>query len=290
MSHIDLNIKPVLLNVGIAKHHGDWNFKDISSPFTRIHYVKSGSAKIIKGGKSIELKPGHMYITPSYTSHSYENEGEFVTYYIHIYFESSSTPFSPDRFQMPDEIECKPQLEELFIRLCELHPDKSLSEYDPNRYENSTNMMSNSGESSLSASLETKGILMILLSKCLEGVVQKNLILDKRIESVLSHINRNIESAFNIDELSLIAGLSKDHFIRLFDKETGSTPLQYINRKKIEEAQLRIVLNEDKSIKDIGFELGFDSPQYFNRVFKKICGESPRKYREINKSLSQQTK
>ena len=74
------------------------------------------------------------------------------------------------------------------------------------------------------------------------------------------------------------ACITKDHFIRLFKKEVGMTPVQYISQKKIEKAQLLLV-TENMSIKEISFLLSYDDHSYFNRLFKKITGTSPQDYR-----------
>ena len=60
----------LVLNVGLAKHQGDWNWKDVCSPFTRIYYVKEGGARIHFRDKVCELTPGNLYIIPAYTMHS----------------------------------------------------------------------------------------------------------------------------------------------------------------------------------------------------------------------------
>lgn len=38
---------PFVLNIGLAQHNADWNWKNVSSPFARLYYVTEGSAKII---------------------------------------------------------------------------------------------------------------------------------------------------------------------------------------------------------------------------------------------------
>lgn len=53
-----------------------------------------------------------------------------------------------------------------------------------------------------------------------------------------------------------------------FQKELGTTPLQYINQKKIEKAQL-LLITEELAVKEIAFQLAFDDYSYFNRLFKK---------------------
>ena len=51
-----------MLNVGLAHHNGDWNWKHVSSPFTRIYYVKEGEAQIHLPKQVVRLRPGYLYI------------------------------------------------------------------------------------------------------------------------------------------------------------------------------------------------------------------------------------
>ena len=75
----------LVLNVGLAIHNADWNWQNISSPFTRLYYVTEGSAYIqLPTGKQ-ELKPHHLYLIPAFTTHSYVCNSHFVHYYLHIY-------------------------------------------------------------------------------------------------------------------------------------------------------------------------------------------------------------
>ena len=84
MKKIDI-FHPLTLNVGLAIHNADWNWQNVTSPFTRIYYVTKGHAKIILPSGEYQLKPGHMYMIPSFTLHSYSCEEHFEHYYIHIY-------------------------------------------------------------------------------------------------------------------------------------------------------------------------------------------------------------
>ncbi len=55
---------------------------------------------------------------------------------------------------------------------------------------------------------------------------------DNRIEEAIHYIRKHINETIELGVLAEKSGLSKDHFIRLFKKETGDTPLRYIIRKK----------------------------------------------------------
>lgn len=55
----------------------DWNYQRVSSPFARIYLVKGGTAKLHLPDKVQILLPGHLYIIPPFTFHSYECDGDF---------------------------------------------------------------------------------------------------------------------------------------------------------------------------------------------------------------------
>ena len=75
----------LILNVGLAIHNADWNWKNVSSPFTRLYYIMEGTAQIIFPDGMQELKPHHLYLVPSFTTHSYQCNSHFTHYYLHIY-------------------------------------------------------------------------------------------------------------------------------------------------------------------------------------------------------------
>ena len=52
----------MMLNVGYATHHADWNWQKVSSPFIRIFYIMEGEAMLHLPDKDVRLKPGYMYI------------------------------------------------------------------------------------------------------------------------------------------------------------------------------------------------------------------------------------
>lgn len=54
----------------------------------------------------------------------------------------------------------------------------------------------------------------------------------------------------------------------------GSSPLDYMNRKRIEEAT-RLLSAKNAHIKEVAYQLGFAPPQYFATVFKRVTGISP---------------
>lgn len=75
--------------------------------------------------------------------------------------------------------------------------------------------------------------------------------------------------------------LSANYFGDLLKKETGKTALEYIHLKLLEVAKEKI-LDTNKSISEVAFDLGFKYPQHFTRLFKQKVGVSPLEYRGLN--------
>jgi AraC-like DNA-binding protein len=268
----------ILLNAARKIHHADWNWKGVNSPFARLYMVESGYAKITIPEGSFRIRPGYLYLVPSFVTHSYENDSTFVLYYLHIYDEQNIF----DRLNFPFEIPANEIDAMLMKRLLFINPGRGLKRSDPDSYDNFPTLMrsiARNNEYSLDTVVETNGILLQLFSRFLGKSFVKQDVKDERIIKILRHIRENVNREITIEELASICYLSKDHFIRLFKKENNCTPLQYINQKKIEKAQLMLTVG-GKSIKDIAFSLSFNEISYFHRLFKKITGKSPHQYKK----------
>jgi len=72
--------------------------------------------------------------------------------------------------------------------------------------------------------------------------------------------------------------LSPNYFGDLIKKETGRTAQEHIHLRVIELAKEKILI-PGKSISEVSYELGFEYPQHFSRLFKKITGVTPNEYR-----------
>jgi AraC-like DNA-binding protein len=269
----------LLLNVGVAVHYADWNWKGVNSPFTRIYYVKGGKAKLWMPDGVHNLTHNHLYMVPAFTTHSYECDDYFCLCYIHIYEDGLSIL---DQYDFPVEIPTTALDAALVDRLLATNPERELKQYDPSSYDNTHTLLQNialNSQRTYYSMIETQGILLQLLSRFLEFATDKMSIVDNRIEKSIGYIRKNITSPMSTGMLAEICFLSEDHFIRLFKREFDQTPLQYINQKKIERAQLMLTIS-NLSIKDIAYSLSFDNLSYFNRIFRKITGYTPSQYQQ----------
>lgn len=272
----------ILLNIGYAIHQGDWNYKHVNSPFARIYLVKEGTAKLHFPDKVQVLLPGHLYLIPPFTLHSYECDGHYSLYYIHIYEPPHTVRRVLEDYIFPTEIPASSFDAYLVERLIEINPERQLKEYDPSDYDNSSTLMQNIRRNLFlqpAETFETQGILLQLLSRFLKEAVHIHDITDNRIWKSIRYIRKNLDKEIELEALAKVCCLSKDHFIRLFKKEMKTTPIKYINQKKIEKAQLMLFTGH-RSVKDIAYALAFNNVSYFDRLFKRFVGCTPIEYKE----------
>ena len=96
----------------------------------------------------------------------------------------------------------------------------------------------------------------------------------KIVEQAKAFIEGHISTVFDLDHLGAAVGLSLPHLNEVFKSYTGMTPYQYCIHVKINRAK-EILANGRCSVKEISWQVGFDDPYYFSRLFKKKTGFSP---------------
>lgn len=103
------------------------------------------------------------------------------------------------------------------------------------------------------------------------------------IQRVLNYIEEHLKEELDNTMLAQIAGYSEYHFLRIFRKNIGLTPADYIRKRRISEIVCRI--GEERPISDIAFEYGFNSKENFTRAFKKEHNILPTEFKTVNCSL-----
>ncbi|HEX5322648.1 MAG TPA: helix-turn-helix domain-containing protein [Capsulimonadaceae bacterium] len=103
--------------------------------------------------------------------------------------------------------------------------------------------------------------------------------LDPRIVQTMEHIRQRLGEPLTLADLAELASLSPSRFGRLFRAETGLTPQQYIETRRIEAARELLDMT-NRSVSAIAQAVGFESAFYFSLRFKRATGMSPSEYRQ----------
>lgn len=100
-----------------------------------------------------------------------------------------------------------------------------------------------------------------------------------RVGSVIGALEQHFDEPWTIDALADLAHMSKSNLIRVFQKATGLTPIQYLLGVRLQQA-CDLLANSDRGVTQIAAEVGFSDSNYFSRHFREKIGQTPTAYRK----------
>jgi AraC-like DNA-binding protein len=109
-------------------------------------------------------------------------------------------------------------------------------------------------------------------------VIQQENVEPMMIKRAKEYIAQHQTDNISLGEVAKASNVSTFYFCKMFKKITGLNFTEFLSRSRIEKAK-NLLLNPNLRISEIAYEVGFQSLTHFNRVFKKLIGESPTEYR-----------
>ncbi len=105
------------------------------------------------------------------------------------------------------------------------------------------------------------------------------------VKKAVLYIESNYHKPFDVSEYAKSIGVSRSYFTTVFTERTGMSPYSLLIKERIENAKKHLDKG-DLTITQIATKVGFASIDRFSSIFKRKTGISPKRYRELNKSLS----
>jgi AraC-like DNA-binding protein len=99
------------------------------------------------------------------------------------------------------------------------------------------------------------------------------------VKHALAYLHQHYHHQITRRQVANAAGMSEDYLSRLFHRELGLSPWDYLNRLRIQQAKERLRFSDD-SIQMVARRVGFHDRAYFSRMFRKLTGMPPQAYRE----------
>ena len=96
---------------------------------------------------------------------------------------------------------------------------------------------------------------------------------------IITYIDHNFSEDISLQSISENLNISPYYLSHVFKDMTGYSPLKYILRRRIGEAQT-LLITTDKTITQIASMVGYDNPSHFNQMFSKNVGRTPREFRK----------
>jgi len=242
---------------------GGWKLGPREIAEHEIVYFPSGSRSVYSaGGRAYALDGPCYLVTRPGETHAYDFDAEKPIRHLFCHFElDEGTSFEPlPVFVRAEGVPHAPQLLKSIVALA--------SEAAP-RY-----------QERISAMLLT--ILEELRAAALCGsgeAAGKKRSAPLQITNALAEMEERLHETVSIRELAARAGWSHEYFTRTFVAALGMSPKQYVLRRRIERASELLRL-QDLSVKEIAYRVGFQSEQYFSRVFARQVGTTATRYRE----------
>jgi AraC-like DNA-binding protein/ligand-binding sensor protein len=126
--------------------------------------------------------------------------------------------------------------------------------------------------------------LLSFFAQQLSALINQIMLERHNAEPPLVHKAREYIEKHKVEPLSLsavaqAAGASVFHFCKVFHKSTGLKFTDYVARVRLEEARTQL-LNPNRRISEVAYDVGFQSLTQFNRMFKRVFGQSPSEFRQ----------
>ncbi|CAI6085535.1 HTH-type transcriptional activator RhaS [Paenibacillus sp. JJ-100] len=287
---------PVLLLSGDR-----WKISDIKSEHLHFHnhmeigicYSDGGIMEI--KGENVPFRAGDVTFLPRYLPHTTYSSPNTASRWAYLFF--SPEELFQHSLKTPQS-NMEPNLRAIQARRCVLHKDQY-----PKVYTLATSIVEEIQQQSPFYRESAYGLLMSLYIELLrihandENALSREQELDIEqmreqapeqtlhsrqpdlvISPALEFITRSYMMPVTIDELAELCHLSTTHFRRKFQEIMGTTPLDFLNSTRVEEACKRLK-STDASVLSISEQVGFRSISSFNRCFARLMGESPKAWR-----------
>lgn len=230
-------------------------------------FCASGRGWISLNNRKQELTAGQLVLIPPGVSHEYK-AGQTLPwniYWFHFagdqaceYAEMLGLDQQSPVMQIADVDELVRQFEKLYAAVVSAFSDTALT----------------------TASVELARTL------CLVGTLRterhrKGRESEQRILKSIIHITHHYQQAHSLKKLARQSSLSVPHYVSLFRKQTGTSPMRYLIRVRLRHA-CELLDHTAMNISEIAQQVGYEDTFYFSRVFNKNTGLSPTAYRKHN--------
>ncbi|WP_162848368.1 AraC family transcriptional regulator [Paenibacillus nanensis] len=251
----------------LTEHHHD---------FLEFSCVAEGSGTHHAGGEANAVTPGDLFIIPMGVSHVFRpsssaKNAPLIVYNCIVTMEAahellSGVPGGEELRQllsMPGIFQAKDRSGEAHRLFSAMHREYAAER--PGR------------QAALHAGLLQ---LFVFFSRLQQGADEgMDMPITNGMDEVMDWLRRHYADPFAVEELACRIGVGERQFQRLFAKHAGMNITQYVQRLRIE-AACRLLLSTDRKVGDIAESVGYSHMPFFNSLFKKHIGLTPRAYRK----------
>jgi AraC-like DNA-binding protein len=226
-------------------------------------YCVAGKGMVKIQSQDYEVSPGSLVLIPANLPHEYgaDESTPWTIYWVH--FKGSNS------------------FDFVNMMLDKLNGYMSFIPFHENRIQLFDDLYTSleRGYSRNNISYASLGLQYFLSSCCFfENYLPKPKEQHDSVDACITFMQQHIDEMLTLQEIAKAANLSESHCAAIFKKKTGYSMIEYFNQLKIQKA-CQYLQFTDLRVNEIANKLGIEDPFYFSRMFNKISGISPLKYR-----------
>lgn len=258
-----------------------WHHREEKIPYHMLRYIVNGEADFTINQMKMTVKSGDIIYLPMGCDLECNGVKDRITF-ISIRFTTSlfhdENDFMEKYFQITRKIEGTEELKLHFKKMYEWA-------YEENWYR----------------VFWIRGYLELILGQFIkESIVHENNLQEKRecikqikereyhhkydprIQIAIDYMMMNVKKMYPISYVSEMTGMAETTFRKLFKAQVGKAPNTFIRELKLTTAAKELI-KSSKTVNTIAYEVGFEDPNYFSRMFKKTFGMTPNQYRNVTR-------
>lgn len=261
------------VNVEMAEFtHCSETWRDLNyiPEYSKLYFISEGEGWLKVGDMEYYPKPGELYLMPSGIKQSYAtiSSNTFKKYWCHFTARVGDKSLF-EIFRLPHYINVKDidYLTGLFKRLSLYLKGNEIQD-----------------------TIRVKSIMLEIIAYYIENSVVEDILLAetesiKKLNYVINYIENNLSENINVDKLAEMLHFHPNYFIRFFKNHLGSSPIQYIHKRKMETAK-NLLYSSDMTITEISESIGYKDIYHFSKSFKAYTGYSPSEFKASLVKLS----
>ena len=253
-----------IIHAAYTKCWSGWRELDFVPDYSKLYFICDGEGWMKIGNKEYYPAPGQLVLAPAGVMQSYSaiNDNTYSKYWCHF----TARIGDINLFDLVDvpriiNVDEKERITHLFEK-----------------------MVLNHDKNSFSTLFEEKAALLDILSYYFENSASEMTLMNSahtsRMNDIIKYIQENLNFTITVEDLADTFHLHPNYFIKYFKKYTGASPIQYINKARIEKAKL-LLKSTGLSITEISDKTGFGDIYHFSKSFKSYTGYSPSDFRKI---------
>ncbi|MFC5470485.1 AraC family transcriptional regulator [Cohnella suwonensis] len=265
------NLQVNVTAMGYNQVWPDWRDLDYTPGYNKFYLICDGEGWLKIGDTEYAPKPGQWFMMPQGVKQSYScTDGpRFTKYWCHFtarigennLFDLLKTPF--------------------FI--------VTGDDGEPARL--FRDLLSGETSDSVTSPLLLKAALYKLIAYYLEHAGESEdgirpAAISEPLQAVVAYIHAHYRDNLTIRELAERVHLHPNYFIRVFKRHFGASPIQYVNKKRIEEAKWLLTAT-NLPLSEIGGSVGIPDISYLSKLFRSMTGFSPSAYRQTHGPISE---